>query len=180
MTTTAQSHNYTNSTYPNRYIDNIYFQDGMVLTGILAALLYLILAVALDAAGHVPSMSLLLPVTFGAIVMGVLMSYSRFDGFFALSHSMFTGLAWILYLMGGMVKTQEINSFLHYGVPTTQAKIYFVLYRLLTWIDAAWRNEASNDNYMFIFEISFLVWWLTYLGMWAIFRYGYTWRAIVP
>ncbi|MCX6045248.1 MAG: transglutaminaseTgpA domain-containing protein, partial [Chloroflexi bacterium] len=47
-------------------------------------------------------------------------------------------------------------------------------------IDAAWRNEASNDNYMFIFEISFLVWWLTYLGMWAIFRYGYTWRAIVP
>ncbi len=180
MTTANPSNPYSNSVYPNRYIDNIYFQDGMLLTGILAALLYLILSVALDAAGHVPNMSLLLPVTLGAIAMGVLMSYSRFDGFFALSHSMFTGLAWILYLMGGMVKTQEINSFLHYGVPTTQAKIYFVLYRLLTWIDAAWRNEASNDNYMFIFEISFLVWWLTYLGMWAIFRYGYTWRAIVP
>ncbi len=180
MTTIASSNNYTNSTYPNRYVDNVYFQDGMLLTGILAALLYLILGTALDAAGHVPSMALLLPVTLGAIAMGILMSYSRFDGFFALSHSMFTGLAWILYLMSGMVKTQEINSFLHYGVPTTQAKIYFVLYRLLTWVDAAWKNEASNDNYMFIFEISFLVWWLTYLGIWAIFRYGYTWRAVVP
>jgi transglutaminase-like putative cysteine protease len=175
MATIAPSNNYT-----NRYVDNVYFQDGMLLTGILAALLYLILGTALDAAGHVPSMALLLPVTLGAIAMGLLMSYSRFDGFFALSHSMFTGLAWILYLMGGMVKTQEINSFLHYGVPTTQAKIYFVLYRLLTWVDAAWKNEASNDNYMFIFEISFLIWWLTYLGIWAIFRYGYTWRAIIP
>src|SRR3954447_4040527 len=26
----------------------------------------------------------------------------------------------------------------------------------------------------------FLLWWLTYLGVWSIMRYGYTWRAIVP
>ncbi|MDQ3249031.1 MAG: DUF3488 and transglutaminase-like domain-containing protein, partial [Chloroflexota bacterium] len=165
-------------TYTSRYA--IYFEDGRWLIGILAALLYLVLALALDVAGHVPDLSLLLPVTLGAIVLATLMSYSRFDGFFALSHSMFTGLAWILYQMSGMVSSKEIESFLHFGIPATQAKVYFVLYRLLTWIDAAFGNAASNDNYVFIFEICFLVWWLTYLGVWSILRYGHTWRAIVP
>ena len=180
MTTITSSPNSVNAPPAARFTGNFYFADGTLLTCILAGLLYLILATSLDAAGHVPSMALLIPVTLGALGMGIMMSYSRFDGFFALSHGMFTGLAWILYLMGGMVKDKEIDSFLHYGVPVTQAKVYFVLYRLLTWVDAAWRNAASNDNYVFIFEISFLVWWLTYLGIWSIFRHGYTWRAIVP
>jgi transglutaminase-like putative cysteine protease len=162
------------------YRDNIYFQDGALLTGILATLLYLTVAISLDAAGHVASMTLLIPVTLGAVGLGMLMSYSRFDGFFALSHSMFTGLAWILYLMAGLVSEKEIESFLDFGIPELQAKVYFVLWKLLNWVDAAISNSASNDNYVFIFEISFLVWWLTYLGVWAIFRYGYTWRAIMP
>jgi transglutaminase-like putative cysteine protease len=162
------------------YRDNIYFQDGALLTGILATLLYLTVAISLDAAGHVPSMTLLIPVTLGAVVLGILMSYSRFDGFFALSHSMFTGLAWILYLMAGLVNENEIKSFLDFGIPELQAKVYYVLWKLLNWVDAAISNSASNDNYVFIFEICFLVWWLTYLGVWAIFRYGYTWRAIMP
>ncbi len=162
------------------YHNNFYFQDGALLVGILTALLYLTVAVSLDAAGHVPSMALLLPVTLGAIALGLLMSFSRFDGFFALSHSMFTGLAWILFLMTTLVSEREIESFLDFGIPPLQAKVYFVLWKLLNWVDAAISSSASNDNYVFIFEISFLLWWLTYLGVWAIFRYGYTWRAIMP
>jgi transglutaminase-like putative cysteine protease len=171
---------FTQPSFPVRYRDNVYFQDGALLTGILATLLYLTVAVSLDAAGHVQSMGLLIPVTLGATVLGILMAYSRFDGFFALSHSMFTGLAWILFLLSRMVTEKEIASFVDFGIPELQAKVYFVLWKLLNWVDAALNNAASNDNYVFIFEICFLVWWLTYLGVWAIFRYGYTWRAIVP
>lgn len=163
-----------------RYADNVYFQDGLLLTGVLTSLLYLIVATSLDAAGYVSNMGLLLPVTLGALALGFFMSFSRFDGFFALSHSMFTGLAWILFLMSGMVTRDEIAPFLANGIPEVQASAYFVLLRWLNWIDAAINNIASNDNYIFIFEMSFLVWWLTYLGIWSIFRYGYTWRAIVP
>src|SRR5690606_398630 len=132
------------------------------------------------AAGYVASMALLVPVTLGALFLGMLMSYSRFDGFFALSHSMFTGLAWILYLMSGLVSADEITPFMENGIPEVQAKAYFVLLRWLNWIDAALNNVASNDNYIFIFEMCFLIWWLTYLGVWSIFRYGYTWRAVIP
>jgi transglutaminase-like putative cysteine protease len=162
------------------YRNNFYFQDGALLVGILTGLLYLIVAISLDAAGHVPSMALLIPVTLGATALGLLMSFSRFDGFFALSHSMFTGLAWILFLMTTLVSEREIESFLDFGIPPLQAKVYFVLWKLLNWVDAAISSSASNDNYVFIFEVSFLLWWLTYLGVWAIFRYGYTWRAIIP
>jgi len=163
-----------------RYTKNVYFEDGLWLTGIFSALLFLVVAASLDAAGYVPQMGLLLPVTFGAIVMSLLMAYSRFDSFFAFSHGMFTGLAWILYLMAGLVTAEENHSFLEFGFPTLQANVYFVLYRLLNWTEAAFGGQPNADNYMFIFEISFLIWWLTYLGIWSIFRHGYTWRAIIP
>lgn len=166
--------------HPFRYSESVYFRDGQWLTGLLAAALYLILAAALDAAGHVGSLALVVPVTAGAFVLGVLMSYSRFDGFFALSHSMFVGLAWILFMMAGAVPANDIAPFLDTGVSELQARVYFVLLRLLDWVDAAFSGAASGDNYVFVFEISFLMWWLTYLGAWAIFRHGYTWRAIVP
>ena len=165
---------------PFRYKDSIYFQDGQWLTILLAAALYLILAASLDAAGHVDSLSIVIPITSGAFVLGVLMSYSRFDGFFALSHSMFTGLAWILFMMASAVSEAEIRPFLDNGIHELQARVYFVLLRLLDWVDAAINGQASADNFVFVFEISFLMWWLTYLGAWSIFRHGYTWRAIVP
>jgi len=163
-----------------RYLENIYYQDGVVLIAVLTSLLYLILATSLDAAGYVENISILVPVTLGALALGFLMAFSRFDGFFALSHSMFTGLAWILFLMSGQVSPEEIAPFVSNGIPAVQATAYFVLLRWLNWIDALINNVASNDNYIFIFEMCFLLWWLTYLGVWSIMRYGYTWRAIVP
>jgi hypothetical protein len=40
------------------YRESVYFQDGYWLNAILTALLYLILAAALDAAGHVSNLGL--------------------------------------------------------------------------------------------------------------------------
>jgi len=165
---------------PFRYMDSVYFQDGQWLSGVLAAALYLILAAALDAAGHVENLSIVVPVTFGAFLLAVLMSFSRFDGFFALSHSMFVGLAWILFMMASVAPASDLAPFLDNGIAELQARVYFVLLRLLDWVDIAFSGAASADNYVFIFEICFLMWWLTYLGAWSIFRHGYTWRAIVP
>ena len=75
------------ATYSFHYLDSVYFQDGQWLTGVLTGILYVILAAALDAAGHVSNLAIVVPVTVGAYLLGVLMSFSRFDGFFALSHS---------------------------------------------------------------------------------------------
>ncbi len=164
-----------------RYTNNVYFQDGLAATTLLSAFLFLVLAASMDAAGHVPAgMGIVLPVTLGAVVLGALMSFSRFDSFFALSHALFTGLAAILVLMARLPTSSEIAPFLDKGLPELQARAYFVLLRLLNWVDAAMSGSASADNYVFIFEISFLLWWLSFLGMWSILRYGYLWRAVVP
>lgn len=164
----------------SRYAANLYFRDGVALSATLASLLYLLLAVSLDAAGYVESLAVLVPVTIAALVVGFLMSYSRFDAFFSLSHSMFTGLAVILFLLSGLVHQAEIAPFVSNGIPELQARAYFVLLRGLEWLDAAFRGQANANNYWFMIEMCFLVWWLTYLGIWSVFRYGYTWRAVVP
>lgn len=164
-----------------KYVDNVYFQDGLWITGILSGLLFLVLAVSLDAAGHVgEGMGTVVPVALGAILLGTLMSFSRFDSFFALSHALFVGLAWILWLMTRLPSAAEIAPFLDRGLPEVQARTYFVLLRLLNWVDAAMSNNASADNYVFIFEISFVLWWICFLGMWSIMRFGYVWRVVVP
>ena len=181
MTTTTATPPMTGSTGRSfQYAHNLYFQDGVVFSTILVGLLYLLVTASLDGAGYVKSMGLLYPVTLGAIGMSLLMAYSRFDSFFAFSHGMFTGLAWILFLMRDLVTEEQSRSFLEFGFPELQAKVYFVLYRLMDWVQKAWGGKASADNYMFIFEICLLAWWLTYLGIWSIFRHGYTWRAVIP
>lgn len=166
-----------------QYLANVYFQDGLRLTVVLCALLYLVLATSLDAAGHVrEGLGILLPVTLGSLFLSTMMAFSRFDSFFAFSHSMFTGLAWILFLMAQQVsgKEADLQTILDRGVPDLQARAYFVLLRLLSWLDAAVNDKPSADNLVFVFEIALLIWWLSYLGIWSIIRHGYTWRAVIP
>jgi len=163
-----------------RYRDNVYYQNGLLVIGVLATLLYLLVAISLDAAGYADNMAILFPVTFGAVLLGILMSFSHFDGFFALSHSLFTSFAWILFLMSRQVTITQIQPILDNGIPAQQARAYFVLLQWVDWVRAAVTSQPVEDNFIFVFEISFLVWWLTFLGIWSIFRYGYAWRAIVP
>jgi transglutaminase-like putative cysteine protease len=164
-----------------RYSGNVYFQDGLFVTALLSGLLFLVMAVSLDAAGHVEEgMGVVIPVAIGAIATGALLSFSRFDSFYALSHALFVGLALILFLMSRLPTGDEIAPFLDKGVPELQARSYFVLLRLLNWVDAAINRSASADNYVFVFEISFLVWWVAFLGMWSILRHGYIWRGVIP
>jgi transglutaminase-like putative cysteine protease len=157
-----------------------YFQEGRALTVALLALLYLMLSFSLDAAGWTNKMGILIPVVLGAVTMGALMAFSRFDGFFMLSHSLSTGLAWVFYLMTRIVGDEpRVTIFIEHGVPELQARSYFLLERWLEWVEAALSGSASNDNYVFILEISFLIWWLAYLGVWTVLRHGHVWRGVI-
>lgn len=157
-----------------------HFQEGRTGIILLLGMIYLLLAFSLDAAGWVANMGILIPVVLGALAMGVLMSFSRFDGFFMLSHSLSTGLAWVFFLMTRLVgDEQRVRVFVEHGVPDLQARAYFLLERWLEWVEAALSGTASNDNYVFILEISFLLWWLAYLGAWTVIRHGYVWRGVM-
>ena len=159
-----------------------YFREGRVITLLLLGVIYLILALSLSNAGWTGAMSMgmLITVVLGALAMGALISFSRFDSFFMLSHSFATGLAWVFYLMTFLVEDERrVQAFIEKGIPVLQARAYFLLERWLEWIEAAINQQASNDNVVFIFEIGFLVWWLTYLGVWSVFRHGHVWRGVL-
>ena len=159
-----------------------YFREGRVITLLLLGTVYLILALSLNGAGWTGAMSmgLLIYVVLGALAMGALMAFSRFDSFFMLSHSFATGLAWVFYLMTFLVGEEpRVQSFSEKGIPVLQARAYFLLEQWLDWIEAAINQQANNDNIVFIFEIGFLVWWLTYLGVWSVFRHGHVWRGVL-
>lgn len=159
-----------------------YFREGRAVTLLLLGFIYLILALSLSSAGWTGAMnmSMLVAVVLGALAMGALISFSRFDSFFMLSHSFATGLAWVFFLMTFLVgDEQRVQAFIERGIPVLQARAYFLLERWLEWIEAAINRQASNDNVVFIFEIGFLVWWLTYLGVWSVFRHGHVWRGVL-
>ena len=159
-----------------------YFREGRVITLILLGAIYLILALSLSGAGWTGAMDMgmLMLVVLGALAMGALMAFSRFDSFFMLSHSFATGLAWVFYLMTFLVEEERrVHAFIERGIPVLQARAFYLLERWLDWIEAAIGQQASNDNVVFIFEISYLVWWLTYLGVWSVFRHGHVWRGVL-
>ncbi|MCB0063288.1 MAG: hypothetical protein KDE19_14305, partial [Caldilineaceae bacterium] len=161
-------------------VQNLYFEDGVGLTTVLSTVLFLTVAAALVTADGVTTMQMLIPVTLGALAVSLLTATSRFDSFFAFSHGMLTGLAWILYLMAGTVTPAEREPFLLHGFSTLQANVYTVLLRLLQWTQVIAAPQTTTDPYVRMFGLSFLLWWLTYLGIWSIFRHGYTWRAVIP
>ncbi len=159
-----------------------YFREGRATTLLLLGAIYLILALSLNGAGWTGAMSmgLLVFVVLGALALGALMAFSRFDSLFMLSHSFTTGLAWVFYLMTFLVgDEQRVQTFIDRGIPVLQARAYFLLERWLTWVEVAIGQQASNDNFVFIFEIGFLIWWLTYLGVWVVFRHGHVWRGVL-
>ena len=159
-----------------------YFREGRVPTLVLLGAIYVILALSLSGAGWTGAMNMgmLIFVVLGALAMGALMAFSRFDSFFMLSHCFAAGLAWVFYLMTFLVEEEKrVQAFVERGIPDLQARAYFLLERWLEWIEAAIGQQASNDNVVFIFEMSYLIWWLTYLGVWSVFRHGHVWRGVL-
>lgn len=166
--------------HPRSRRSSPYFQEGREVAFLLLAGLYLVLALSFNAANWVEDMGPMSWVVLGGLVAGTLMAYSRYDGLFMVTYGLTTGLAWVLFLMTRMVgHERRVQAFVDHGVPELQARAYFLLERWLTWLEAALNRGPSTDNYTFVLEIAFLLWWLAYLGAWMMFRHGAVWRGVV-
>ncbi|MBP8124224.1 MAG: transglutaminase domain-containing protein [Caldilineaceae bacterium] len=158
-----------------------YFRDGAWLTFFLTLVLYMTLAISMNAAHWVElNTEIFTTATLGAVILGMLMARSRFDGLFMVSHGIFSSLAWVIYLMTRLVTESEVATLLAMEIPDLRAKSYFILLRWLDWIEAVTNRTPSQENLIFVLYISLLIFWLAYLGTWAIFRHGFVWRGVMP
>ncbi len=139
-------------------------------TAILLALLLLNLGWSISAAGWAEGLGVLQWVLLGGVVVGILMARSRFDGLFPVVHSLVTGTAWVIY----WVSTRASENL------TAQERVYELATRWYLWLESALSGGVSDDNLIFVLELSILGWWLAFLSGWAVFRDRRPWRAVIP
>ncbi len=180
MTMVASSQSYASPKRPLSAAHAVYFQDGALLTGLLTAALYLLLAATLAVDHHAATLPLFGLVAVSAWVLGLLMAYSRFDGYFAFSYSIVAGLPWLFVLIGTLVDDNGLTPPLDKIPDLTSQHFQTVLFHLLSGLADIQKLNFADNPYAFIFAVCLLVWRLTYFGVWTILRYGATWRMVIP
>lgn len=180
MTMVASSQSYASPKRPFSAAQTVYFQDGALLTGLLTAALYLLLAATLAVDHHAATLPLFGLVAVSAWMLGLLMAYSRFDGYFAFSYSILAGLPWLFVLIGTLVDGNGLTTPIAKIPELSSQHFQTVLFHLLNGLAAIQKLNFADNPYAFIFAVCLLIWWLTYFGVWTILRYGATWRMVIP
>ena len=145
---------------------------GAWIEGILLLVMLFSLVLSLRAANWTDGLGVLGPIILGAFLLGLAVSYSRWNGVFPFIHGLVVGTVWVLVCMS---QAPQIPPDLD-----ASARIVFLGQSLWSWILALFGDEPVRSNLVFILELAFLLWWLGFLSAWSVFREGRVWRAIIP
>ena len=145
---------------------------GAWVEGILLLIMLFSLALSLRAGKWTDGLEVLGPIILGAFLLGLAMSFSRWNGVFPFLYSLVVGTVWVLVWVS---QAPQIPA----GLDASE-RITAIGQSLWTWILALFGDEPVRNNLVFILELAFLLWWLGYLSTWSVFREGRVWRAIIP
>ena len=145
---------------------------GAPIFTVLLVIMLLALATSLADAEWAAGMNLLTPIVLAGFLLGLAMSYSRWDGLWPVLVSLVIGLAAVLHWVG---QSPEISAEL-----TSAQRIMAIGVSLQSWLLLLVGNEPARSNLVFLLQLGILLWWLGYLSAWAVFREGRVWRAIIP
>ncbi|MER2599972.1 MAG: transglutaminase domain-containing protein [Caldilineales bacterium] len=145
---------------------------GAWLSGALMVILLLALATSLRVANWAAGMDKLTPILLTGFAAGVALSYSRWDGLWPVVVSFLLSLVAVLHWIGQTpdvpLGLSEPERVLHIGVS------------LWSWLLLLVGEEPVRSNVVFLLQLGILLWWLSYLSAWALFREGRVWRGIIP
>ena len=125
---------------------------------------------AISSARWIGGLSIIQWVTVGAIVSGLLLAKSIFPGAIAHTFSAVYGLAWITYLVGTL-----FSPYLAWREKTLEQ-----ILRVIIWGQRLASGGQSSDPLIFVLFISGLLWVISYVAVWCIFRTQNIWWAILP
>ena len=145
---------------------------GAWIEGVLLLIMLFSLALSLRAGKWTDGLEVLGPIILGAFLLGVAMSFSRWNGVVTFLYSLIVGTVWVLVWVS---QAPQIPNGLD-----ASGQITAIGQSLWTWILALFGDEPVRNNLVFILELAFLLWWLGYLSTWSVFREGRVWRAIIP
>ena len=145
---------------------------GAWMSGLLLASMLFLLTLSLREADWAMGMNLLTPVALSGLLVGVALSYSRWSGLFPVLQSLVMGAASVFYWISRAP-----------DVPTSldmPGRMIYIGNSLWKWGQLLFTDQPVRNNLVFVFELAILIWWLSYLAAWAVFREGRVWRAILP
>ena len=123
---------------------------------------------AIDIAGWTVDMYIVLPVTALSVLLGFVLSRSRFGEFSALLISLLYGVTAVV-----LVATANQN------LPFREA-LTAVLTRCYDWAIDLFSGGINTDELVLTMLVGILFWFLAYNANWHIFRLDRVWRVIIP
>lgn len=145
---------------------------GAWLSGALMVILLMALAASLRVADWAAGMDKLTPILLTGFAVGVALSYSRWSGLWPVVVSFLFSVVAVLHWIGQTpdvpLGLSEPERVLHIGMS------------LWSWVLLLVSDEPVRSNVVFLLQLGILLWWLSYLSAWALFREGRVWRAIIP
>ncbi len=147
---------------------NRLFAPGDLSALIIAAVLLLMPALALTAAGWPLIGSTLIPVTILSVIFGFVLARSQYNELLGLVISAIYGACLVL-LIAALSQPGGLGN-----------GIYEVFSRLFRWIYDAATGGINQDDLVFTLMVASLFWFLGYNLAWHLFRIDRVWRAILP
>lgn len=141
---------------------------GDIVTFVIAFVLLLMPALSLRAAGWNLQMSILTPTIFASLLVGFLVSRSKYNELYALLMSTIYG-ACIIVLFGALAQPGGFAQ-----------GLYDLFARTLQWLIDAFSGGINQDDLIFTLIICGLFWFLGFNLAWYLFRVNRIWRAILP
>ncbi|GAB4474389.1 MAG: transglutaminaseTgpA domain-containing protein [Anaerolineae bacterium] len=138
----------------------------------LALLLMLVLtpALAVVRAGWVEGLTYLIPVVVLGVIAGYLLTVSDLPDLIALLFATLYGL--FLVWIGSALLILESAPF--------RDRLVEVIQRVSEWLLAAFTGGFSRDNFIFLFLLALLAWYLAYNAAWNLFGLRRFWQAVLP
>jgi len=139
----------------------------------LIILLIMLLSVgwSINAAEWSEGLWTLQPVILGGFVVGlILSSFRRLPGSIAHTLSVILGIAWTVFITAWLLPWE-------YTWPQALNELYT---RFVAWLQIARGEGVSRDNLVFVMQLEFLMWLMSYICTWFFIRLRNVWGAVIP
>ncbi len=139
----------------------------------LIILLVMLLSVAwsIQAADWAEGLWTLQPVILGAVIVGLILASIRWiPGSLAHTLSVLLGIGWTVFTTAWLLPWE-------YTWPQAINEIYT---RFMAWLETARGQGVSSDNLVFVMQLEFLMWLMSYICTWFFIRLRNVWGAIIP
>lgn len=157
---------------------------GRTLQSVLVSLLFLSMALTFTAAEWTNEGSgVFLPVVCTALLCGMAVTHARVESLFMCGFGFLAGFCFCLCLAAWQIPETDmgLRQLLQQGHTLFQSQAYRMLSLWFEWMAELVRGRIPSGRLtylVFLLNMSLLLWWIAYFGIWTMFRFGQTWRTV--